>query len=99
MEAIITSLVNSALTSGTLSEVHILVGVFIISIIALRKINFDKSPRFDYDAINIKLEELQQNIDDLSFKSDISAKDLENIRADITDIKLKISEISAKMQL
>lgn len=91
MEAVITSIINSVLASGTLSEAHIILGIFVVTIIALRR------PRKE-----TKNEETKDDItDDLEVKtleSDITAlrTDIELLRNDIQELRTRLDLLRRK---
>ena len=72
MDTIITSLANSILSGGAITEVHIILGLFIITIISLRKTKPPSSGNSSgiYDDLSTKIDDLQQKIKDLNVKND-----------------------------
>lgn len=99
MEALITSFANSIIANGTITEAHILLGIFIVTIIALRKTQGPGIKPDDYEEISTKITEVQQHIADIDSKLDSNAADLDQLHTDIIEIKLKLEEINAKIQL
>lgn len=99
MEAIITSFANSIIANGTITEAHILLGIFIVTIIALRKTQGSGIKPDDYEEISAKITEVQQHIADIDSKLDSNAADLDQLHTDIIEIKFKLEEINAKIQL
>lgn len=98
VESLINSVAMSALESGAISEVHILVGLFIVTIIALRKTSQHHSQtQTDVTDLSTKLDDVQRKLTDLELKVEIGISDIEQIRTDIAEIKLKIAGINTKL--
>ena len=98
MDQIITAMANSMLASGTVSEAHILLGLFIITIIALRKSRQNQVPQGKYEDIVEALDNIQTKLKDLSDRNEITAGDIESLHSEILEIKNKIDAIDLKLQ-
>lgn len=90
MESIITSLANSMLESGTISEVHILLGVLIVTVIAIRKSKQYTPNTPDISDVSSKLDDIQNKLKDLTAQSEITAGDISAIHDDIVEIKSRL---------
>lgn len=98
MDQIITAIANSMLASGTVSEAHILLGLFVITIIALRKSRQNQAPQVKYEDIVESLDNIQAKLNDLSDRSEITAGDIESLHSEILEIRNKIDAIDLKLQ-
>lgn len=98
MDQIITAIANSMLASGTVSEAHILLGLFVITIIALRKSRQNQVPQDKYEGIVEALDNIQAKLKDLSDRNEITAGDIESLHSEILEIKNKIDAIDLKLQ-
>ena len=98
MDQIITAIANSMLASGTVSEAHILLGLFVITIIALRKSRQNQVPQDRYEDIVESLDNIQAKLNDLSDRSEITAGDIESLHSEILEIRNKIDAIDLKLQ-
>lgn len=98
MDQIITAIANSMLASGTVSEAHILLGLFVITIIALRKSRQNQVPQDRYEDIVESLDNIQAKLKDLSDRNEITAGDIESLHSEILEIKNKIDAIDLKLQ-
>lgn len=98
MDQIITAIANSMLASGTVSEAHILLGLFVITIIALRKSRQNQVPQDRYEDIVESLDSIQAKLKDLSDRNEITAGDIESLHSEILEIKNKIDAIDLKLQ-
>lgn len=98
MDQIITAIANSMLASGTVSEAHILLGLFVITIIALRKSRQNQVPQDRYGDIVEALDNIQAKLKDLSDRNEITAGDIESLHSEILEIRNKIDAIDLKLQ-
>lgn len=98
MDQIITAIANSMLASGTVSEAHILLGLFVITIIALRKSRQNQVPQDRYEDIVVALDNIQTKLKDLSDRNEITAGDIESLHSEILEIRNKIDAIDLKLQ-
>lgn len=98
MDQIITAIADSMLANGTVSEAHILLGLFVITIIALRKSRQNPVPQDKYEDIVEALDSIQAKLKDLSDRSEITAGDIESLHSEILEIKNKIDAIDLKLQ-
>lgn len=96
MESIIASLANSMLESGTISEVHILLGVLIVTIIAIRKSKQYVPANQDISNIAGKLDEISTKLKDLAERSEITANDITEIHNDISEIKSRLASLEVE---
>ena len=98
MDQIITAIADSMLASGTVSEAHILLGLFVITIIALRKSRQNQVPQDKYEDIVEALDNIQAKLKDLSDRNEITAGDIESLHSEILEIKNKIDAIDLRLQ-
>lgn len=98
VEAILTSLANSMLESGTISEVHILLGILIVTIIAIRKSRQYPPQNQNIDTISTKLDSIQNKLDDLSAKSEVTENDISMLRDDMAEIKSRLAALHLELQ-
>ena len=96
METIIASLANSMLESGSISEVHILLGVLIVTIIAIRKSKQYAPITDNISEMSTKLDEISSKLKDLAMQSEVTAGDIAAIHDDITEIKTRLASLEVE---
>lgn len=98
METIIASFADSIISNGTISEAHILVGIFLVTIIALRKSNqAQERDEGDVDDIKADIEDLHRCVKEISSRIDMTNKDIEMIYNRLTEIVAKLESMDSKM--